>query len=89
MQAAGGIQTENNRKADKHREFNASDIDWNKTNENVFLIQSNNIKADVEKELHDYGIDKWRKDAVTFIDGFYGASPEFFEGKTKEEEMKT
>ncbi len=85
MQACGGIHAENNRDAEKQKEFVASDIDWERTPDNVFFVKSDNFKADIEKELHDYGIDKWRKDAVTFIDGLYTASPEFFERKTNKQ----
>ena len=85
MQAAGGIHAENNRTADKHQEFKASDIDWNKTDENIFLVESKCLKADIEREIHRCGIDTWRKDAVTFIDTLYTASPEFFETRSKEE----
>ncbi|SDI88828.1 Plasmid recombination enzyme [Pseudobutyrivibrio sp. 49] len=88
IQACGGIQAENNRQADKQKDFKASDIDWDRTNENEFLIQSMNLQQDIKKELKEHGIDKWRKDAVVCIDGLYTASPEFFEGKTKEECME-
>ena len=85
MQACGGIHEENNRDATKRKEFCASDIDWEKTHDNIYFVKSDNFKADIEKELHEHGIDKWRKDAVAFIDGLYTASPEFFENKTGEE----
>ena len=85
MQACGGIRAENNRDAEKQKEFVASDIDWERTPDNVFFVKSDNFKADIEKELHNHGIDKWRKDAVTFIDGLYTASPEFFDGKTDQQ----
>lgn len=85
MQACGGIHEENNRDAEKQKEFVASDIDWNKTNTNIYFVKSDNFRADIEKELHSYGIEKWRKDAVTFIDGLYTASPEFFQDKKPEE----
>lgn len=85
MQAAGGIHAENNREADKQKDFVASDIDWERTNNNIRLIDSQNLQADIKKVLHEHGIDKWRKDAVTFLDGLYTASSEFFEGKPQEE----
>lgn len=85
MQACGGIHEENNRDAEKQKEFVASDIDWSKTNNNIYFVKSDNFKADIEAELHSHGIDKWRKDAVTFIDGLYTASPEFFQDKKPEE----
>ena len=85
MQACGGIHEENNRDAEKQKEFVASDIDWSKTNNNIYFVKSDNFKSDIEAELHSHGIDKWRKDAVTFIDGLYTASPEFFQDKKPEE----
>ena len=86
MQASGGIHAENNRtQEDRDKDFKASDIDWERTKENVFLINSHNLRKDIEKEIKDHGIEKWRKDAITFIDTLYTATPEFFQDKSKEE----
>lgn len=85
MQACRGIQAENNRTSENQKDFVASDIDWTKTDNNIHFVKSNNFRADIKAELHAHGIDKWRKDAVTFIDGLYTASPEFFQDKKPEE----
>ena len=84
-QDAHGISAENNRDASKQREFIASNINWEKTQDNIFFKKSDDWLGDIKGELHAHGIDKWRKDAVMFIDSVYSASPEFFEGKNKYE----
>lgn len=83
-QACAGIHAENNRAAER-KNFVSSEIDWEKTKDNIYFVKSDNFKADIEKDLHAHGIDKWRKDAVTFIDGLYTASPDFFQDKKPEE----
>ena len=84
-QACAGIHAENNRDSAERKNFVSSEIDWEKTKDNIYFAKSDNFKADIEKELHAHGIDKWRKDAVTFIDGLYTASPDFFQDKKPEE----
>lgn len=84
-QDAHGIQGENNRDASKQREFTASNINWEKTNDNIYFKKSDDWLGDIKGELKAHGIEKWRKDAVMFIDSVYSASPEFFEGKNKYE----
>lgn len=83
-QACAGIHAENNRAAER-KNFVSSEINWEKTSDNIYFVKSDNFKADIEKDLHAHGIDKWRKDAVTFIDGLYTASPDFFQDKKPEE----
>lgn len=82
---AYGVHSENNREAGKEKNFPASDINWQKTKDNIYLKKSDNWLADIKKELHAHGIDKWRKDANMFLSVNYGASPEFFVGKSKQE----
>ena len=82
---AHGISAENNREAEKEKDFPASDINWKKTGDNIYFKKSDNWLADIKKELHAHGINKWRKDAVMFLDTVYSASPEFFAGKSKKE----
>lgn len=82
-----GIQLEANRtRSDylKGREFPASDIDWLKTNENVFLIKCDNWNKEIRSRLDEYGL-KERKNSVVLLDSIYTASAEFFQDKTKEE----
>ena len=61
------------------------DIDVSKIDEDVSLIHSNNFKKDIQMQLAMYNITKTpRKDAIGLIDGVITASPEFFEGKSKQ-----
>lgn len=81
-----GIQRENNR--DHQTAQNSlphSDIDWEKTPQNFFFKKSRNLHSDITRILKANGIDKWRKDAVFFIDTIYTASPDFFKGKDQQE----
>ena len=75
--ALGGLEAENNR-VDRI-DLPASDIDWDKTKDNIFLVKNDNWTQAIKDELKDYGITKWRKDAVMAIDTLYTASPDFFE----------
>lgn len=77
--AIRGIQLENNRDPDDPHEFPLSDIDCERTNENVSLIRSDNWMEDIKKTLAEHGINGYRKNAVLLIDVVYSASVEFFE----------
>ena len=82
-----GIQLEANRtRADylKGREFPASDIDWLKTSENVFLIKTDNWNKAIKDLIKDYDL-KERKNSVVLLDSIYTASSEFFKDKSKAE----
>lgn len=83
-----GLQIEANREAGDHeidgRDFERSDIDWSRTSENVSLVHTDNWNKTITSTLHDLGI-KERKDSVVLLDGLYTASPEFFEGKDREQ----
>ena len=89
-----GIQLEANRTVEQHEkglDFDKSDIDWNKTRDNIFLIQtekSNKEITKVTKQIESETGKKTRKDAVVLLDGLFTASPEFFEGKTTQEIKK-
>ena len=85
QQSVKGIQGENNRTEADRGKFPNSDIDYNRTHENKWLVKSDDWLQTINKELHKHGIDKHRKDAVVMLDTFYTASPEFFKDKTKEE----
>lgn len=84
--AVYGLQLEANRTAKDHnekdRDFARSDIDWDKTDENIYLRRTENWNAEITRQIHDKGL-KERKDSIVMIDGLYTASPEFFEGKNK------
>lgn len=87
MGAVGGIEAENNRDAEKRINLPRSDIDWDKTKDNIHLVKSENWRETIKGEVKEKGIGL-RKDAVVLIDGLYTASPEFFDGKNKEETLK-
>lgn len=77
MSAIGGLEAEANR---EHKiDLPASDIDWNKTHDNVYLVHSTDWRESICRTLQEHGISRWRKDAVVMIDSLYTASPEFFQ----------
>lgn len=86
-----GIQLEANRTVEQHEkelEFDKSDIDWNRTRDNIFLVQTEQWNREITKEIKQIESEtskKTRKDAVVLLDGLFTASPEFFEGKTTQE----
>ncbi|MGO5272723.1 MobV family relaxase [Bacillota bacterium LCP21S3_A4] len=84
--AVYGLQIEANRKEEDHekREFERSDIDWSKTDENIFLIHTEQWNREITKQVKEAGA-KERKDSVVLLDGLYTASPEWFETHSKEE----
>lgn len=84
--AVYGLQIEANRKEEDHekREFERSDIDWSKTDENIFLIHTEQWNREITKQVKEAGA-KDRKDSVVLLDGLYTASPEWFETHSKEE----
>ena len=89
-----GIQLEANRTVEQHEkglEFDKSDIDWNKTNDNIFLIQTEQWNREITKAIKRIETEtskKTRKDAVVLLDGLFTASPEFFENKSDDEIKK-
>ena len=89
-----GIQLEANRTVEQHEkglDFDKSDIDWNKTRDNIFLVQTEQWNREITKVIKRIETEtrkKTRKDAVVLLDGLFTASPEFFEGKTTQEIKK-
>lgn len=82
-----GLQIEANRTQEDHergRDFDRSDIDWNATQDNVHLRYCENWNKEITRQIHDAGV-KERKDSIVMIDALYTASPEFFEGKNRDE----
>lgn len=82
-----GLQIEANRTAANHengREFAASDICWELTDFNMFLVKSENWGKAVTAALKEADVQE-RKNSVVVLDGFYGASPEWFQDKSLEE----
>lgn len=89
-----GIQLEANRTVEQHEkglELDKSDIDWGKTDDNIFLVQTEQWNREITKVIKRIETEtrkKTRKDAVVLLDGLFTASPEFFEGKTTQEIKK-
>ena len=87
----GGLEKEHNRSKDEKEKFGDSfspNIDWNKSDENIYLIRNNNWSRKIKEELHSHGIEKWRKDAVLLVDSFYTASPEVMNSWNKEKQIE-
>lgn len=76
----GGIQRENTRTATEYNNKVAPGMDIF----NVTLKESSNWLQDINKEIQAAGV-KTRANSVLALDTLYTASPEFFQGKTNEE----
>ena len=75
--AVYGCQIENNRTRSDHengRDFSRSEIDWSKTDKNVFLVKSDSWNKKINSVLKDKNV-KARKNSVLLIDGLYTVSP--------------
>lgn len=79
----GGIQRENTRTA---TEYN-NKVSPGMNIFNVVLKESNNWLQDINKEIKAAGA-RTRSNSVIALDTLYTASPEFFQGKTNEENDK-
>lgn len=85
-----GLQIEANRTKDDHelrgRDFANSDIDWSRTEDNVFLKRCDNWRETLTAAFKHFGV-KERKDSVILLDGLYTASQDWFEGRPMSEVM--
>ena len=82
-----GLQIEANRTFADHakgRDFAASDIQWALTDFNIFLVKSENWGKAVTAALKDADVQE-RKNSVVLLDGFYGASSDWFVDKSMDE----
>lgn len=80
------LENEHNRassEADLYKERFSPNIDWEKTDQNIYLVRKNNWKRIIDIELRKHNIKK-RKDAVLLIDSIYTASPEVIATWNKE-----
>lgn len=83
--AVGGLQKEAVRdEFDRGTNFDNSDIDWDRTRENIRLRDCRQWNKEITREIHAAGV-KERKDSIVMLDGLYTASPEWFESHTKQE----
>lgn len=88
--AVYGLQIEANRTQEDHvkgREFDGSDIEWEKTSDNIHLVQTKNWNKEISNQIAEAGL-KTKKDSVVMLDGVYTASPEWFENHSKEEAIE-
>lgn len=86
----GGLEAENNRAASMagRVKFPNSDIDWQRTHRNVFLKRTDDWEDFIDREIVSRLGGPPRKNAVRALEGFYGASPAWFEGKSSSEIME-
>jgi hypothetical protein len=85
-----GLQIEANRTADDHaagRDFLKSKINWDRTDNNYWLVRSQNFNEDITKIIKNSGA-RERKDSVVMLDTIYTASKEFFADKSPQEIKK-
>lgn len=86
--AVYGLQIEANRSQTDHtqkgRDFAASDICWDLTPFNMHLVRADSWGKAITAAIKDAGADE-RKNSVVLLDGFYGASKEWFADKSLEE----
>lgn len=82
-----GLQIEANRSSADHikgRDFAASDIQWALTDFNMHLVKSENWNKAVSTALKEAEVQE-RKNSVVVLEGFYGASPDWFTDKSLSE----
>ena len=87
--AVHGLQLEANREKEDHergRDFDRSDIDWDKTDENIHLVRTEHWNSEITRQIHEAGL-KERKNSTVLLDGLYTASREWFDAHTPDEWM--
>lgn len=84
--AVGSMQYHNDRVPGQHSN---EDIDQEKSNLNKEYIEHGSYRAEVNERIEQFreSSRKIRKDAVVLAEGVATASPEFFDGKSREEVM--
>lgn len=84
--AVGSMQYHNDRVPGQHSN---EDIDQEKSNLNKEYIEHGSYRAEVNERIERFreSSRKIRKDAVVLVEGVATASPEFFDGKSREEVM--
>lgn len=87
MQGCGGLEREHNREESEREKYEdkfSPGINWDKTEENIYLIKNKDWKSKIKEEIKKHGIEKYRKDSVMMIDSLYTASPEVMKKWNKE-----
>ena len=69
---------------EKGIEFDGSQIDWTRTDNNIYIRKTDNWNRAITERLEAEGV-KERKNSVVLLDTIFTASPEFFETHTTEE----
>ena len=82
--AVYGLQIEANRDKEKEREFDNSDIDRERTDQNYYLKECKSWNREITKQIKAAGV-KERANSVVMITGVYTASPDWFETHTREQ----
>ena len=85
--AVYGLQIEANRTQEDHergRDFDRSDVDWEKTRDNVHLVRTENWNREITRQIHAAGL-KERKNSTVMLDGLYTASADWFARHTPQE----
>lgn len=84
--AVGSMQYHNDR---LHGEHSNPNIDHSKRGDNAEFIKHGSYRAEVNDRIERFRKSdrKVRKDAVVLVEGVMTASPEFFEGKSRDEVM--
>lgn len=82
--AVFGIQIENNRDVEHQRNFDRSDIDWTRTDENDHIIQSGDWNKEITNQIKSSGC-KERKNSIVMLDSLFTASPQWFMEHSKED----
>ena len=85
--AVYGLQIEANRTREDKHEFDLSDIDKSRTEQNYYLAKTDHWNKEITRQIKAAGV-KERKDSIVLITGVYTASPEWFENHTREEMEK-
>ena len=85
--AVYGLQIEANREKDDKHEFDMSDIDRERTEQNYYLEKTKNWNREITKQIKKAGV-KERKDSIVLITGVYTASPDWFDNHSREEMEK-
>ena len=88
--AVYGLQIEANRTQEDHaagRDFDRSDVDWERTADNVHLVKTDNWNKAITRQIHAAGL-KERKNSTVLLDGLYTASPQWFAEHTPQEAEK-
>ena len=88
VKSAGAIRwreiEQNRTQTDKNIDF-VGDIDFERTQNNVYLVHGKDFLKRIEEELKNHGIEKHRKDAILMLDGVVTMSPEKAKEMSKEE----